>query len=165
MNVREKVAQFRALAERHASAGVSSAADVEKQASEEMRSLRDSCYRVHDVCDAVGRMPPSPHTARARIGGILVSLVRRMLFWYTPQIVRFQREVANSLHSVCNLLELPSCRATGRDSTIAKRAAEIAEKILERQNLATQLRGDCIYALGRKADAPATRFPSWLYDD
>src|SRR5262249_56548421 len=49
----------------------------------------------------------------------------------------------------------------GRETTEFK----WAEKILERQNLATQLRGDCIYALGRKADAPATRFPSWLYDD
>lgn len=35
---------------------------------------------------AIGRMPPEPPSLRGRAGAVLVSLVRRCLFWYTEQI-------------------------------------------------------------------------------
>jgi hypothetical protein len=37
---------------------------------------------------AIGDLPPEPSTLRGRGGRILVALVRRALFWYTPQITR-----------------------------------------------------------------------------
>lgn len=40
-----------------------------------------------------------------------------------------------------------------------------AEKLLMREGLPAHLRGECIYALGRKATIPRNRFPSWLYDE
>jgi ubiquinone/menaquinone biosynthesis C-methylase UbiE len=36
----------------------------------------------------VGHMPPRPPTLRARIGAVLVKVIRRALFWYTEQINR-----------------------------------------------------------------------------
>lgn len=44
----------------------------------------------------VGDMPPSPPTLRARAGRLLISLIRRALFWYSAQIVAFQRLVASA---------------------------------------------------------------------
>jgi hypothetical protein len=35
--------------------------------------------------------------------------------------------------------------------------------LLERYRLATELRGDGIYAVGRKTGPVRTRYPAWLY--
>jgi SAM-dependent methyltransferase len=40
-----------------------------------------------------------------------------------------------------------------------------AADLLSGLGLSTELRGDCIYAIGRKAAIPRERFPSWLYDE
>ena len=39
-----------------------------------------------------------------------------------------------------------------------------AAEAAQRAGLAKELRGDCIFAVGRKAAIPRTRYPSWLYD-
>jgi 2-polyprenyl-3-methyl-5-hydroxy-6-metoxy-1,4-benzoquinol methylase len=44
----------------------------------------------------IGDMPPQPPTFRARVGALLVSIVRRALFWYTGQIRAFQTIVAEA---------------------------------------------------------------------
>jgi hypothetical protein len=44
----------------------------------------------------VGQPPLAPQTMRGKIGQVLVSGVRRSLFWYTPQIQHFQQSVANA---------------------------------------------------------------------
>src|SRR5579863_2647006 len=41
----------------------------------------------------VGELPPQPLSLRGRLGTLLVKAVRRMLFWYTPQIRDFQASV------------------------------------------------------------------------
>ncbi len=42
-------------------------------------------------------MPPCPETLRGRIGASLVRMVRRALFWYTPQIVAVQEAITEVL--------------------------------------------------------------------
>jgi SAM-dependent methyltransferase len=37
------------------------------------------------------------------------------------------------------------------------------DHLLEHYELQREQRGECIFALGRKTDAPRNRFPSWLY--
>jgi hypothetical protein len=44
----------------------------------------------------IGDMPPQPPTFRARVGALLVGMVRRALFWYTSQIRAFQAIVAEA---------------------------------------------------------------------
>jgi len=68
-------------------------------------SLRAAYKRLYDARGLVGQMPPSPATLRAGIGKSLVLLVRRMLFWYTPQILRFQHEATAFMGSACDLIE------------------------------------------------------------
>lgn len=43
-------------------------------------------HTAQQTADEVGRMPPEPPTLRARVGAVFVQLVRRMVFWLTPQI-------------------------------------------------------------------------------
>jgi O-antigen chain-terminating methyltransferase len=56
----------------------------------------------HDAL--IGQLPPTPPTIRGRIGGFLVSGVRRALFWYTPQINRFQEAVGNAFREQMSAL-------------------------------------------------------------
>ncbi len=68
-------------------------------------SMRAAYKRLYDARDLVGQMPPSPATLRAKMGKSLVHIVQRMLFWYTPQILRFQREAASFMSGACDLIE------------------------------------------------------------
>jgi hypothetical protein len=52
----------------------------------------------------VGKLPPSPPTPRARIGAVLAGLVRRALFWYTPQIVTTHSMTAAALSETTKVL-------------------------------------------------------------
>jgi hypothetical protein len=52
---------------------------------------------VRNGATKAGEAPPSPHTLRARAGGVLVGLVRRALFWYTPQLHVFHLQVSSAL--------------------------------------------------------------------
>jgi hypothetical protein len=45
----------------------------------------------------VGSMPPMPSTIRGWLGARLVAIVRRILFWYTPQLHDFNLKVATAL--------------------------------------------------------------------
>src|SRR5712691_3869708 len=77
----------------------------ERQVSE-LDALRAAYSRMYHARNAVGQMPPSPNTFRARVGQFLVKCVQRMLFWYTPQILRFQNESAAIADCAGNLFEL-----------------------------------------------------------
>lgn len=71
----------------------------------ELATFNVAYGRLYEIRNLVGQTPPSPHTFRARMGGRLVGLVQRMLFWYTPQIRRFQNETASVLASARVLIE------------------------------------------------------------
>ena len=62
------------------------------------------CYAL------VGQMPPEPPTWRGRLGTKAVKLVRRMLFWYTPQIVRFQYSALRAFEEQARALEMAEQR-------------------------------------------------------
>ena len=68
-------------------------------------SMRAAYERLYAARDLVGQMPPSPETLRATIGKSLVRTVQRMLFWYTPQILQFQREAAKFMGGACDLIQ------------------------------------------------------------
>jgi len=42
--------------------------------------------QLRQASAAIGAMPPCPRTLRGRFGAILVSLVRRAMFWFLPQL-------------------------------------------------------------------------------
>jgi SAM-dependent methyltransferase len=77
-------------------------------AATEITALRNAYDGMYQTRSLVGEMPPSPGTRRAQVGGFLIRIMQRSLFWYTPQIRRFQEESTKALASVCQLLERQS---------------------------------------------------------
>jgi SAM-dependent methyltransferase len=59
----------------------------------DMGALETAIDSLHLRKSLVGELPPQPPSFRGRLGGLLVKAVRRMLFWYTPQIRDFQAGV------------------------------------------------------------------------
>ena len=57
--------------------------------------LRAAVRSLREASTLVGEIPPAPPTMRARGSAFLLQLVRRALFWYTPQILRFQQIAAD----------------------------------------------------------------------
>jgi len=51
-----------------------------------------------------GEMPPMPPTLRAKAGKWLVAIVRRMLFWYIPQVQSHQRASAQAVRELAEAL-------------------------------------------------------------
>jgi O-antigen chain-terminating methyltransferase len=92
---------------------------------DELESFLAAYARLHDSHNVVGQMPPSPHTFRARMGSHLVRAVQRMLFWYTPQIVRFQSDVASALSSAGRLFEMQLRQLAAQREEIQRLRAEL----------------------------------------
>jgi len=73
------------------------AVDLRRASRDQQWPALEKLARVSDWGQAqIGDMPPQPPTWRARIGAVFVRIVRRALFWYTQQIVTFQRLVSNA---------------------------------------------------------------------
>jgi len=65
------------------------------------RNLRMAYEHMYAVRNGIGRLPPRPNTRRARIGAVLVAVVQSMLFWYTPQILRFNNAGTAAMEAAC----------------------------------------------------------------
>lgn len=59
----------------------------------DMYPLEMAVRSLHMSKSLVGELPPQPPSFRGSLGSLLVKAVRRMLFWYTPQIRDFQADV------------------------------------------------------------------------
>ena len=71
---------------------------------------------------AIGEQPPQPPTLRARLSAILVRLVRRMLFWYTPQITDFHNATLRAMEEQVAALESVSTRLNARLASLERLA-------------------------------------------
>jgi len=56
--------------------------------SEELAQLRGRLQSLKKECREIGRIPPRPPGLRAALGGIGVSIMHRLMFWYTPALER-----------------------------------------------------------------------------
>jgi hypothetical protein len=73
----------------------------------------------------VGDMPPQPPTLRARIGAAVVWFVRRSLFWYSGQIVAFQRLVTNAAEEQLRTFAELERKVNGSEQSIARLQASL----------------------------------------
>lgn len=105
--IHERVEREQSAAAAPASSG-DAASFLSAAETNELAELSVAYGRLYEIRNLVGQTPPAPNTMRARIGGHLIRLVQRMLFWYTPQIRRFQNEAASVLASVRILIERQS---------------------------------------------------------
>ncbi|HEU0124052.1 MAG TPA: class I SAM-dependent methyltransferase [Bryobacteraceae bacterium] len=94
--------------------------------AEELMTLRSAYDLVHQKRSTVGTMPPTPHTACARAGAVLVRIIQRMLFWYTPQITSYQEAVARTLNHVCATAEAQLATARYLSAEIAELRREMS---------------------------------------
>ena len=96
--------------------------------SVESAALRSALSALHASYAMVGRLPPEPPTLRGRIGGRLIKLVQRMLFWYTPQIVHFQYSALRVMEEQARILERDERR-------IRQLEGELGEERAQNRNL------------------------------
>jgi len=76
----------------------------------EQAGIESALAALHGSYALVGQLPPEPPTWRGRVGARAVKLVKRMLFWYTPQIVRFQYSALRAFEEQAKALELANQR-------------------------------------------------------
>ena len=107
MNLRQTVDEIRGRVVREAVRQTASngAGGALLPVHDEIARLVLSYQQLYSLRDVVGRMPPSPNSLRARIGGVVVRMVQRMLFWYTPQIHRFHNATLAVAEHVCAAME------------------------------------------------------------
>ncbi len=115
----------------------------------------------------VGGMPPQPPTLRGKTGRILVSLVRRSVFWLSDQIRTFQTAVAASQKELAHALRMQSAEIARlrqlvesgeqtRQTIAAGEARIVAACETQIGQLATELRG-----LGAVVENLSSRFENW----
>ena len=71
---------------------------------EQARIMPEGFIRLENLVESVrlgatqvGTLPSVPNTLRGRIGSILVAVVHRCLFWYTPQLHAYHLKLAAAL--------------------------------------------------------------------
>jgi len=96
---------------------------AEAPVSMESGALRSALSALHASYAMVGRLPPEPPTLRGRIGGRLIQLVRRVLFWYTPQIVLFQYSALRALEEEAKILARTETRVRQLESDLGEERA------------------------------------------
>ncbi|PWU04122.1 MAG: hypothetical protein C5B51_17435 [Terriglobia bacterium] len=92
---------------------------------EEINRLEHSYEQLCSIRHNVGRMPASPNTARARVGGVLVRIVRQMLFWYTPQVHAFHDATVEMGESLCAVMDRQYAALQRLHTEIAELRAEL----------------------------------------
>ncbi|MBZ5725702.1 MAG: class I SAM-dependent methyltransferase [Acidobacteriia bacterium] len=104
-NLREVVRGFHTRVIRDSVRPLHSTSDKLLPGLETLGTLRLAYEELCRLRGGVGRLPPRPNTLRARIGARLVSVVQRMLFWYTPQILRFHSAATLAMEATCMTFE------------------------------------------------------------
>lgn len=94
---------------------------------------------VVDGSALVGEMPAEPPTVRAKIGRVLVSIVRRAVFWLSGQIRSFQVAVAASQKEHAHLLRAEAAEMANLRQTIEAIEAKVKQPDPELKELQTGL--------------------------
>jgi len=121
--IRERVRDRYACAPGGAGAAVGSTPAVEADFNELLRLIE----HARRCSAAIGGQPPQPPTLRARMSAVLVRLVRRMLFWYTPQITDFHNATLRAMEEQVAALESVSTRLNARLASLERLAVPPAD--------------------------------------
>lgn len=92
----------------------------------DLASVRLAIQEASRACSHTGVLPPVPATLRGRIGSWLVQAVQRALFWYTPQILRFQNAAVRALEEQLSAVEQTS-GAAQHAMALGQQAMALAE--------------------------------------
>ena len=98
--------------------------------------LRAAISNANRLGLLMGEQPPRPPTRRAQVSALLIRLMRRALFWYTPQIVRMHvatiaalEEQMNISMQVVRILQQTLSMASSNESFVVANNKEIAKLV------------------------------------
>jgi SAM-dependent methyltransferase len=97
----------------------------------DLRRLRDSTRLVRLTEATVGNVPPEPPTLRGRVGAWMIRKIRRALFWYTPAIVEFHRNVTRAMEEQFAVIEQLLEENTSAREKLAEISADIEQVRLD----------------------------------
>lgn len=114
-----------------------------------LTELEEQLRFSQQIAGMIGEIPPSPPTLRARVGRMLIRVVQRMLFWYTPQIYAFNNlmvRIASEQLRVFNriseqLIKLKAENAAMREELAAESGHRTTENAVLRDRLEAQIAG------------------------
>jgi 2-polyprenyl-3-methyl-5-hydroxy-6-metoxy-1,4-benzoquinol methylase len=86
----------------------------------------------------VGRMPPQPATLRAKLGSVLVQVVRRALFWYSAQVNDVNVGIAQALRRHAERIS----DLTGSSSHTRSALATLSDELSHQTRVAFQERAE-----------------------
>lgn len=138
-------------------------APQQQAASFELSRVRYSAIELRESMRRVNEMPPQPPTLRGRVGGVLVRILRRAMFWQTDQLRRFETAAVTALDEQARALEtlwtdvrglaeeVAALReAMSRQQTGERKEQERFEALLREETRAREaLAGECRAALHR----------------
>jgi SAM-dependent methyltransferase len=107
--------------------------------------LRETIRLLKLSREAVGQMPPQPPTLRGRFGAWIVRQLRRALFWYTPPIQEFHRNVSYAFEQQAEII----AAFTRENNELRSRVGELESMLRSLDALAGTL-GEDILSLQRK---------------
>ena len=105
-------------------AGVQGSSLAEDSAAPGSAALRSAIAALGASYALVGQLPPEPPTFRGRMGARLVKLVKRGLFWYTPQIVYFQYSALRAIEELAKSLDRAEERIRYLEDELAEAHAQ-----------------------------------------
>jgi hypothetical protein len=146
-------------------------APQQQATSFELSRVRHSAIELRQAMRRANEMPPQPPTLRGRLGGIMVRVMRRMLFWQTEQNRRFQTAAVNAFDEQLRALEALWTHVQGLAALAAESGHELdgerarmrqelerLETLLRESNIPrADLAAECRAALGRIEQASQRR--------
>jgi SAM-dependent methyltransferase len=73
--------------------------------SEELAQLRGRFQLLRKECGEIGQIPPRPPGLRAALGAVGVSIMHRLMFWYTPALERTIGGLAGAMEDAIDTLD------------------------------------------------------------
>src|ERR1700722_697333 len=101
--------------------------------------LEQAGMGLENTRSLVGQLPPEPPTFRGRMGAFFVKIVRRALFWYTPQIAGFQATVTRYLKELLGAVKTVADNGQQSSEELDLVTRRVAELMTETERLAKTL--------------------------
>jgi SAM-dependent methyltransferase len=124
--------------------------------SPDFQALRSLVAQVQAAAGHVGTLPPQPPTLRAKLGSALVRLVQRMLFWYSPQIVAFQKPAAQLLTLQAEQLQRLAEETARLSESVRKEQRKVLAQLADLEQTSNELRR--LHSPGKLSSAELDRF-------
>jgi len=93
--------------------------------SEELAGLRDRLLLLKKECQTIGQVPPRPNTLRAALGGIFVSVMQRLMFWYAPPLERTIGGLIQTVEDAVQILGTRLQQETQRSAALETRLHQV----------------------------------------